>query len=370
VKGSESYTQNWDFDNRLLSTAHSGGGTISYLYDAAGIRIGQTAPGTGTLTSYLVDENTAYARVLAESTGSTVTSYDYGADLARMDLCGGTCYYYIYDGLGSTRALADNTGTVQQSINYDAYGQPDQTSPLTSFLFNGQQYDPLTKLYYLRARYYNPFHGRFLSQDPFLGVAFSPPTLHRYGYSSSDPANRVDPSGRVDEEEEEVVGDEEAELTGAAGNSATAAVRGGGTAAGTLAAVGATAAVPLGNMVYEVAESQLGQEAAANLMAADEENAAPITRFLEGAEEWAEGAGQSLEGTGEWALKATTNGIEVTMKNQVGWRQVFIDITSRYHWDEGIHIDLKQAVGTAAKAAWESMGRYPTGIPRFPDWHI
>jgi RHS repeat-associated protein len=218
VKGSESYTQNWDFDNRLLSTTHSGGGTISYAYDADGIRIGQTAPGTGTLTSYLVDENTAYARVLAESTGSTVTGYDYGADLVRLDKTNGQ-YYYIYDGLGSTRALADGVGTIQQSINYDAYGQPDASSPLTSFLFSGQQYDPLTKLYYLRARYYNPFHGRFLSTDPFRGALAGPESLHRYVYAASDPANRADPSGEyliVDlgatVAENEVVTEEEVQL--------------------------------------------------------------------------------------------------------------------------------------------------------------
>ena len=38
-----------------------------------------------------------------------------------------------------------------------------------SFLFAGQQYDQNLGLYYLRARYYAPTLGRFLSQDPFAG---------------------------------------------------------------------------------------------------------------------------------------------------------------------------------------------------------
>ena len=33
-------------------------------------------------------------------------------------------------------------------------------------LYRGEQYDPDLGLYYLRARYYNPQTGRFLSRDP------------------------------------------------------------------------------------------------------------------------------------------------------------------------------------------------------------
>ena len=61
---------------------------------------------------------------------------------------------------------------------------------------SGEQYDSDLGLYYLRARYYNPTTGRFLSRDPEDGDAFDPTTLHKYLYASGDPVNGMDPRGR------------------------------------------------------------------------------------------------------------------------------------------------------------------------------
>jgi RHS repeat-associated protein len=61
---------------------------------------------------------------------------------------------------------------------------------------SGEQYDPDLGLYYLRARYYNPATGRFLSRDPEDGVVTDPATLHKYFYAGGDPVNGSDPTGR------------------------------------------------------------------------------------------------------------------------------------------------------------------------------
>ena len=62
--------------------------------------------------------------------------------------------------------------------------------------YRGEQFDSDLGLYYLRARYYNPNTGRFLSRDPKGGNGYDPKTLHKYLYASGDPVNRIDPSGR------------------------------------------------------------------------------------------------------------------------------------------------------------------------------
>jgi RHS repeat-associated protein len=62
--------------------------------------------------------------------------------------------------------------------------------------YRGEQYDPDLGLYYLRARYYNPQTGRFLSRDPEDGNAKDPQSLHKYLYAGGDPVNRIDPHGR------------------------------------------------------------------------------------------------------------------------------------------------------------------------------
>jgi RHS repeat-associated protein len=63
---------------------------------------------------------------------------------------------------------------------------------------SGEQFDSDLSLYYLRARYYNPNTGRFLSRDPEDGVPTDPKTLHKYLYAGGDPVNAIDPTGRVD----------------------------------------------------------------------------------------------------------------------------------------------------------------------------
>ena len=123
--------------------------------------------------------------------------YDYGDDLVRMDRGSGV-YYYIYDGLGSTRQLVSASGAVTDSYGYSAFGELASHTGTTvnPFLFNAQQFDQASGDYYLRARYYDQTSGRFVSQDSFEGRGEDPVTLHRYLYANADPIQMVDPSGR------------------------------------------------------------------------------------------------------------------------------------------------------------------------------
>jgi len=62
--------------------------------------------------------------------------------------------------------------------------------------FTGETQDP-TGLYYLRARWYDPGTGRFLTRDPFPGLAALPQTQHPYVYVGNNPVNLVDPGGEI-----------------------------------------------------------------------------------------------------------------------------------------------------------------------------
>jgi RHS repeat-associated protein len=52
-------------------------------------------------------------------------------------------------------------------------------------------------LIYLRARYYDPLVGRFITRDPFPGLADASESLNRYAYACGNPVNNVDPSGEI-----------------------------------------------------------------------------------------------------------------------------------------------------------------------------
>ena len=64
------------------------------------------------------------------------------------------------------------------------------------YRFTGQQDDATVGLTYLRARYYDPSTGRFLSKDPWRGSPDTPITLNRYTYAANAPANATDPDGQ------------------------------------------------------------------------------------------------------------------------------------------------------------------------------
>src|SRR5208282_3556654 len=104
--------------------------------------------------------------------------------------------------LGSITSLTDTTGNLAASYVYDSFGNlTASTGSVTNpFQYTGREFDPETGLYYYRARYYDTFTGRFLSEDPIQfdgGINF-------YGYASQSPVNLEDPSGQ--EAVAEVVG--------------------------------------------------------------------------------------------------------------------------------------------------------------------
>jgi len=91
--------------------------------------------------------------------------------------------------------LTDAGGGVASEYGYDVFGELRGQSGLPDdvMLFTGEQYDARARhnapgLYYLRARYYDPTIGRFLSQDPV-------PSANLYAYVGNNPANLVDPYG-------------------------------------------------------------------------------------------------------------------------------------------------------------------------------
>ena len=70
-------------------------------------------------------------------------------------------------------------------------------SPVNDFRYVGEQVDPNSGFYYLRARWMDPEVGRFASVDPFAGRISDPLSLHRYLYAGASPISFSDPSGRV-----------------------------------------------------------------------------------------------------------------------------------------------------------------------------
>jgi len=67
-------------------------------------------------------------------------------------------------------------------------------SGATSYGFTGEWTDA-NNLQYLRARYYAPTQGRFLTADTWAGNYRQPLTLNKWLYTNGNPVNFTDPSG-------------------------------------------------------------------------------------------------------------------------------------------------------------------------------
>jgi fibro-slime domain-containing protein/RHS repeat-associated protein len=189
----------YDPADRLTGLTLPDGTTISYGYDADGRRISQS-DGVQS-SSYLWDEASTYGDVVLEMDGSGAieTSYILGGTEILAQNQGEASHYPLYDGQGSVRSLTDSAGSLTDSYSYDAYGQmvSRQGTTTNPYLFSGQQYDDLTGLYYLRARYYDPATGRFLNRDPAPYNLTDPVELNRYGYAAANPIRFSDPTGRT-----------------------------------------------------------------------------------------------------------------------------------------------------------------------------
>jgi len=198
--GSESsgYDCGW-VDAVQWSTAEVPANVISYTYDPAGRRIEKQYDGL-TQMKYLYDGG----HIIAEYSegGSLLHKYIYGPGVDQL-ICmidvndSNAVYYYHFDGLGSVIALTNSSGSVVNLYEYSVYGEVSASDPNhpNRFLFTGREFDKDTGLYYYRARYYNPYIGRFLQTDPSGYGA----DLNLYRYCENNPLTLIDPMGTLAE---------------------------------------------------------------------------------------------------------------------------------------------------------------------------
>jgi RHS repeat-associated protein/uncharacterized repeat protein (TIGR01451 family) len=183
--GVRSYS--YDHANRLTQVTE-GSLTTQFAYNGDGIRTSKTVAG-GT-TGYVLD----LAATLPVVISDTEAVYLYGLDIIAQQQA--ERLYYVHDGLGSVRQLLDTTGQIETNYAYDPFGVPLVGGEVYNpYQYTGEAWDAEVELLYLRARYYQPEVGRFISRDPTAPDPYRPSASHAWVYVGGNPVDSSDPAG-------------------------------------------------------------------------------------------------------------------------------------------------------------------------------
>jgi len=193
--GTTQFAFDYEDQLQLVTTPLS---QVDYVYNANGDRVRRVEAGAS--SNYLVDpaSPTGSSQVLVDYDDAAVplAEYVYGHKLLSQNRTGSR-HYMQQDGSLNVRLLTDSAGIVTDTYDYQAFGVSIGETGTTNnpYRFAGERQDPVTGLSYMRARYYDPGTGRFISRDPFAGHLRDPMSLHRYLYANNNPLNYSDPNG-------------------------------------------------------------------------------------------------------------------------------------------------------------------------------
>jgi RHS repeat-associated protein len=209
----------WDVSDRLREVDLGGGGTATYVYGTGGQRVRKIVDRAGDLRlEWLFLGPAMLFRRRRRSTGAvllerwTIHVGDTGGSVVQIDvkisdptdlepeagLDVPVLRYQHGDGLGSVALETDDTG---QPISYEechpfgttAYWSSTSAFNLSlkRFRFSGKQCDDETGLYYVGARFYAPWLGRWTSCDP-AGLVDG---FNLFRYCRNSPTMHTDATG-------------------------------------------------------------------------------------------------------------------------------------------------------------------------------
>jgi RHS repeat-associated protein len=191
-----------DFDSTgRLRTITNGAEQTTGSYDHDGRRVRMQIAGGATAVDILTPDD-----LLTIENGVFLASIlDGPSRVAQVRLDTGAVGFLHGDHLGSTTLVTGPTGAVVQRIRYDPFGAvlANTIAPGaegTRHLYTGAELDARSGLLYLRARYYHPKFGRFLTPDTLVPDLHEPQAWNRYSYVQNNPLRYVDPTGHFWEE--------------------------------------------------------------------------------------------------------------------------------------------------------------------------
>jgi RHS repeat-associated protein len=183
------FTYSYDHANQLVGVSGAGV-TASYAYNGLIDRLQETV--NDVTTSFTMDMESGLTQALSDGS----YTYMYGRGRIAQHGSGGA-EYFLGDALGSVRQMVNGEGEVILTKEYEPYGKGLNSSGSgeTSYGFTGE-YLSSQDLIYLRARWYLPNIGRFITRDKWGGIPLRPLSYNRWLYGYDSPIVHIDPTGQ------------------------------------------------------------------------------------------------------------------------------------------------------------------------------
>lgn len=204
----------WDYRGRLVSVAESSPCAlpfplspdrscdeelVAYRYALTGERVQTIHRGAPPQTErYDRGQSTATLGaagqiIAARQPGARRNEWTHIAETAPEAGARPVMGYLLADAQGTPWGVLDDQGVLLQQASHDPWGTPvirvDESAPGALVLpgYRGYAYEPLTGLYDLAARWYDPAIGRFISPAP-PEDPFRPSALNPYVFAANNPA--------------------------------------------------------------------------------------------------------------------------------------------------------------------------------------
>ena len=188
VQGNKSLNYTYGYDHqRIFMEEHVGNSVRTKRYVGNCEYVTETSGNTTTQKwlTYLTGPTGVYAVVVTENNANTI-------------------HYILKDNLGSWTTIASGTGTVEQRLSYDAWGNlrnPNTWTgdfigtPMFDRGYTGHEHLYSFGLINMNGRMYDPVMSCFLSVDQYVQSPENAQGFNRYAYCMNNPLRYVDPSG-------------------------------------------------------------------------------------------------------------------------------------------------------------------------------
>ncbi|KKO92847.1 hypothetical protein AAW12_02635 [Sphingobacterium sp. Ag1] len=181
----------------LISAVTKTGTTISYIYDADGLRLRKESVINGISSQRDYIQGIQYNK--AGSASSVIDLIEIENGYIQNNSGVYSYFFNIADNLGNIRSTINSAGVVVQKDDYYPFGKRKSaglTNGINKYLYNGKEIqEEIGGQYDYGARFYDPEIGRWNVVDPLAEAAhnWSP-----YRYAYDNPINFIDPNGMIE----------------------------------------------------------------------------------------------------------------------------------------------------------------------------